>query len=42
MGDSIEWRRDGSGLLIEAFRLREALIDSGLLTEATGANRLLF
>ena len=42
MGASLEWRCDGSGLLTEAFRLREALIDSGLLTEAMGANRLLF
>ena len=42
MGASIEWRCDGSGLLTEAFHLREALIDSGLLTEAMGANRLLF
>ena len=38
---SIEWRCDGKGLLTEAFRLREELIDSGLLTEAMGANRLL-
>ena len=28
--------------LSEAFRLKETLIDSGLLTEAMGANRLLF
>ena len=42
MGASIEWRCDGSGLLTEAFRVREALIDSDLLTEAMGANRLLF
>ena len=42
MGASIEWRCDGSGLLPEAFRLREALVDSGLLTETMGANRLLF
>ena len=41
MGASIEWRCDGSGLPTEAFHLREALIDLGLLTEAMGANRLL-
>ena len=35
MGASIQWRCDGS-------LLREGLIDSGLLTEAMGANRLLF
>ena len=35
MGASIEWRCDGSGLLTEAFRLREALIDSGLLRQAS-------
>ena len=34
IGASIEWRCDGSGLLTEAFRLKETLIDSGLLTEA--------
>ena len=35
MGASIEWRCDGSGLLTEAFCLREALIDSGLLRQAS-------
>ena len=42
MGASVEWRCDFSGLLAEAFRLKETLIDSGLLTEAMEANRLLF
>ena len=42
MGASVQWRCDGSGLLAEAFSLREALIHVGLLTKAMRANRLLF